>query len=391
MAESSGNAADLEIKAVVRGLDAVIVGGGLGGLKAARLLAAAGLEFVLLEARPRLGGRILSMSAGPADCPDRFDLGPAWFWPDSQPRIARLVAELGLQSFPQHEAGLTRIEHSTRTPPQSVASYHQVPVPFRLTGGMAALSDAVVAQLPSNRILMGHRVTRAAQSGAGALVEAKTGQGCTVAFEASAVIVAVPPRLAVSTMEFVPPWPGRIAAGLLGTPTWMAGQAKFVAVYDQPFWRAAGLSGAARSLAGPIAEVHDASSLDGYAALFGFVGVPARERTSLGGDLVTQAIVQLGRLFGSDAEAPRAVLFKDWAADDLTSTALDLRHGSGHPVYSTTRAASWGPGVLAWAGSEAALGHSGYLEGALEAAEAAAGELMKQSTKHGLLGRASRT
>jgi len=376
MAEVSVTGRNLETKATVRGLDALIVGGGLGGLQAARLLAAAGLSFVLLEARSRLGGRILSMPAATAGSPGLFDLGPAWFWPDLQPRMARLVAGLGLHAFPQHEAGLTRIERSAAAPPQSVAGHRQEPASFRLQGGMAALADAVAAQVPPERMLMGHRVTRVARSADGVLVKARTGQGGTVAFEAAAVILAVPPRLAAFTMEFVPPWPDRTATGLLGTSTWMAGQAKFVAIYDQPFWRAAGLSGAARSLAGPLAEVHDASAVDGPAALFGFVGVPVRERAALGANLATQAIAQLGRLFGAEAEAPRTLLFKDWAADDLTATRLDLRHGSGYPGPGTARAATWGPGVLAWAGSEAASGHGGYLEGALEAAEAAVSALV---------------
>src|SRR6202000_1021375 len=82
----------------------VIVGGGLSGLYSARLLAASGMECVLLEARERLGGRILSVTAG------GFDLGPAWFWPDMQPRMTGLVQELGLTAFPQHSEGDVLIE-----------------------------------------------------------------------------------------------------------------------------------------------------------------------------------------------------------------------------------------------------------------------------------------
>ena len=59
----------------------LIIGGGLAGLTAARLLHHAGIGFQLLEARDRLGGRILSTDASGEVSDDGFDLGPSWFWP----------------------------------------------------------------------------------------------------------------------------------------------------------------------------------------------------------------------------------------------------------------------------------------------------------------------
>lgn len=47
-----------------------IVGGGLAGLYAARLLLNAGIEFQLLEARHRFGGRILSVNGKGDPSPD---------------------------------------------------------------------------------------------------------------------------------------------------------------------------------------------------------------------------------------------------------------------------------------------------------------------------------
>jgi monoamine oxidase len=41
--------------------DVLIVGGGLSGLCVAHLLSVAGIDFRLIEARNRLGGRILSL------------------------------------------------------------------------------------------------------------------------------------------------------------------------------------------------------------------------------------------------------------------------------------------------------------------------------------------
>ena len=48
-----------------------IVGGGLSGLNAARLMREAGADFQLFEARDRLGGRILTVDATGAPAPWR--------------------------------------------------------------------------------------------------------------------------------------------------------------------------------------------------------------------------------------------------------------------------------------------------------------------------------
>ena len=112
----------------------------------------------------------------------------------------------------------------------------------------------------------------------------------------------------------------------------MAPHAKFFAIYQRPFWRAAGLSGTAQSMAGPLVEIHDATTASGDAALFGFVGVPADQRAAFGRDAIIAASVrQLAQLFGPQAGAPRATLLKDWAADPLTATADDKQAGD-HPV-----------------------------------------------------------
>ena len=97
--------------------DVAIIGGGLSGLYAAHLLTQQGLRYVLFEARPDTGGRLLSVSVkamtsegegivtshGPTD---RFDLGATWFWPAMQPQLSALVSSLGLETFAQPAARL---------------------------------------------------------------------------------------------------------------------------------------------------------------------------------------------------------------------------------------------------------------------------------------------
>src|SRR4051812_40348573 len=78
----------------------IVVGGGLSGLAAARILHAAGSEVTVLEARDRVGGRTLSRRIGRGT----FDLGGQWLGAD-QPRLAALTKELGVGLFPTHHAG----------------------------------------------------------------------------------------------------------------------------------------------------------------------------------------------------------------------------------------------------------------------------------------------
>jgi len=86
--------------------DFIVIGGGLSGIYAAFLLTEKKRSVVLLEARSRLGGRILS-----PEHQDFFaDLGPSWYWPTMNPRVHSLIQVLGLTGYPQFETGLGRFQ-----------------------------------------------------------------------------------------------------------------------------------------------------------------------------------------------------------------------------------------------------------------------------------------
>lgn len=84
-----------------RAADVVVVGAGLAGLFAARTLAAAGVDVVVLEARDRVGGRTFTQPAADGTL---IDLGGQWMGP-TQHRLAALAAEVGSTTFKTFDTG----------------------------------------------------------------------------------------------------------------------------------------------------------------------------------------------------------------------------------------------------------------------------------------------
>ncbi|EXJ80298.1 hypothetical protein A1O1_08440 [Capronia coronata CBS 617.96] len=84
--------------------DVVVVGAGLSGLQAALTLDAAGLRYIVLEARDRVGGKTFTLRSpetGAVQC----DLGAAWINDSNQSRMWALANELGLETYVQNTAG----------------------------------------------------------------------------------------------------------------------------------------------------------------------------------------------------------------------------------------------------------------------------------------------
>ena len=352
----------------VKTVENVIVGAGLSGLYAAYLLAVQGKSFVVLEARDRLGGRILSPPYGELNA----DMGPSWFWPDIQPRMVKLVNTLGLSPFRQFEQGLGRYQ-GPGGDVRNVSGYPMEPPSWRLQGGMMALIEGISRMIPSETIKRNHPVCSIERIDDKALVSVgKLEQEPSVRYEAKRVILAMPPRLIASTILFDPDLSDNLCQSMLKIGTWMAGQAKFHAVYDKPFWRECNLSGQAFSQRGPMVEIHDGSnSGEGPYGLVGFVGLPAAGRGNK--DLLIEAmLVQLAILFGSQAQYPVGYFYQDWAYEPYTATYIDKAPMREHPRYHPPAGKSkiW-DGIIHFAGTETAEDQGGYLEGALAAAERA--------------------
>jgi monoamine oxidase len=195
--------------------------------------------------------------------------------------------------------------------------------------------------------------------------------------KAQQIVLAVPPRIAAQ-VTFDPALPREANASLREIPTWMGAHAKFVAVYPTPFWREDGLSGEASSKRGPLAEIHDASPMDGsLGALFGFVGLPAHVRAQAGPALEQAALAQLANLFGPQASTPIAMQLEDWSRAPFTAAPADVTPPSEHPSYAMPEALRdvWNDQLI-FAVTELISDNGGLIEGALAASEAAAAQVL---------------
>lgn len=377
-------------------LDVAIIGGGLCGLALAHSLQARGRDWRLFEARERLGGRVLTARASDGT---PVDLGATWFWPATQPAIARLVADLGLASFEQPDDGRVLHLSDPNRAPQTVALTGQLApaddpsVPARpgavhggaqrVAGGIGAVIDALARPLPTARLRTGQGLEAVVDHGD--FVELRLRFGATrYSVNARRVVFAMPPRVVDAGVQFSPALAPGLQAALRATPTWMATAAKAGVAYSRAFWREAGHSGNAwvSHAQAMLAEVFDASGPEQGAALAGFCALGAAQRASFGRSRELLLSSQMAMLFGPGADDPALRpewFWQDWATEPQTCSPADIAEeglpAAGHAPHGDPLLAEghW-QGRLFFGGSETARQGAGYLEGAL----AAAGRLRQQ-------------
>lgn len=404
-----------------------IVGGGLAGLYAAYCLSQMGVDFVLLEAKPFLGGRILALknviadnkrNAGERAVAEEnalgqdnakantktdanntlHDLGPTWIF-EHQVKMQALANELGLSLFEQYVKGdaLYQLAHTDQ--PRRIEGAGTMRM-FRVEGGTSRLIQALSNSLNPKSIMLDSPVKTYARVSVNALARGKASEDSSTnaadawhlqidkseqMILAEHLFLATPPRIVAR--DFVNQanhdlLSQSLLKSLQGAQTWMAAQAKFVVTYPHAFWREQGLSGQSFSQVGPMIEMHDASlQHNGDYALFGFIGIPATRRREIGQDTLQAACLQqLAFFYGDAVYEYSSVGIKDWANDDFVCTAQDIAEASKHPMLNLTPfKAELESLSLHLIGSEFAQAGSdpGYLEGAINAVDTALANFTK--------------
>ncbi len=182
-------------------------------------------------------------------------------------------------------------------------------------------------------------------------------------------VLAVPPVLARRIEVALAPAAARFAAASRAGAV-----VKCFAAYARPFWRDAGWSGEAFR---PRGTVRATVALDPDPILLAFVvgahaaGWAARAPE----DRRAEVLATLAAQFGDAAGAPVAYVEHDWAAEPWVAGCV-----AGLPPGVLSRGAAWGAphGRVHVAGTESAAAWTGYMEGAIEAGERAAAEVLAE-------------
>jgi monoamine oxidase len=441
--------------------DVLVVGGGLAGLTAARALLSAGRSVLVLEARDRVGGRIVNEDIGDGNI---VEMGGEYAGP-TQDRILALAAELEIAMFPTYDAGKkvlhfngrrrtysgtvpslsplvladvgqaqARLELLARRIPTDapwtapdaerldgqtfetwirrhaasktarkllalgaeavfaaepgdlsalhVLFYSHAGGSFqrliettggaqqdRFVGGSALIAERLAARL-GGVVRLGAAVSRIEVSSDKVTATSVAGQ-----VQGRRIIVTVPPLLA-GRIDYAPALPHWREQLTQRTP--MGSVIKCMAIYDEPFWRADGLSGQATGDGPGSRVVFDNSPPDGSpGVLLAFVeGDEARRLGREPLQVRRRAVLDsLVRYFGPRAAQPERYLERDWQQEKWSGGCYGTLFGPnvwtryGHALREAV-------GPIHWAGTETASQWTGYMDGAVRSGERAATEVL---------------
>jgi len=240
----------------------------------------------------------------------------------------------------------------------------------RVAGGMTTILERVTEHLDPDAVHLSTPVRRVEQD-----VDGVTVVSDRLSVRAKHAVIAIPATLS-NTITFDPKLPADRA--LLNSRLPVGSVYKIALVYDDAWWRDAGLTGESVALGSPVATTIDASTdsvppaiLNAFSA-----GPDARNLARLSADdRRTLVIDEMVKRFGSAAGKPADYVEQDWAEEEYTRGCFMVHYPPG--VLTSFGPALREPvGRIHWAGTETSPVMNGFIDGAVRSGERVADEVL---------------
>lgn len=240
----------------------------------------------------------------------------------------------------------------------------------RITGGVQPVAEALAEQL-GPVVRCSTPVTAISQDPAGVTITTALGEQVS----ASRAVVALPPALA-GRLRYDPAMPADRDQLTQQMP--QGSVIKFHALYERPWWRDEGLSGMVLGLGESTGATFDCTPPEGYPGVITgfFEGPHAVEATAMTRAERRKVVLDvLERGLGPQAAEAMDYLDMDWSSEVWTRGCYAAHLPPG--VLTQLGPALRRPvGRIHWASTETARRWVGYIDGAIDAGEAAAAEVL---------------
>ncbi|CDO90444.1 monoamine oxidase [Mycobacterium triplex] len=243
----------------------------------------------------------------------------------------------------------------------------------RPVGGMGAIYRPIVAEL-ADALHLSQPVRQIAQDADGVTITA-----ADLTVRARRVIVAIPLAIATS-IAYEPALP--VDRAFLHQRMPSGAVIKTSVFYDEPFWRADGLSGQSSSPGSPATLTIDACTDTADTGIMCIIteGPAARRLTGL--EFADQKEILIGELvdrFGDKAKAHREFHLQNWSTERYSGGGM-ISHAPTGVLTEFGYTLREPCGRIHWAGTESSAIMCGWIDGAIRSGERAAAEVATAET-----------